>query len=145
MRVTRLTHTHDPNKILTKPKQPRRKIKRMVAESSIPSVTKVTDLLNMPGKFSYIDFERNKGAIEMFRHQINQAIFNYGADLQYFRKYNTFFKDDETEENHSNLIYGEDTTAEFYVSGLVRGFLNIENYNWQFNMMRIGSIRTNYN
>ena len=57
----------------------------------------------------------------------------YGVDLIYFRKFNTFFEDEEN--NKANLIYGEDTTAEYYISGLVRAFLNIESYNWQFNAM----------
>lgn len=57
----------------------------------------------------------------------------YGADLIYYRKFNTFFQ--EGEENTSNLIYGEDTTAEYYLSGDVRAFLDISTYNWLFNAM----------
>ena len=136
MKVTRLKHPAVIQGSEQKEKAPkRRRPKRLVKESEIPSVTKFTDFLNMPGKFSYIDFDRNQGAIEMFRHQINQAIFNYGADLQYFRKYNTFFKDDETEENHANMIYGEDPTAEFYASGMIRAYVSVENMAWNFNQI----------
>lgn len=136
MKITKLHHPAVIQGTEQQEKEPKkRRHKRMVKESEIPSITKFTDFLNMPGRFSYIDFERNQGAIEMFRHQINQAIFNYGADLQYFRKYNTFFKDDETEENHANLIYGEDTTAEFYASGMIRAYVSVENMAWNFNQI----------
>lgn len=133
MRITRLNQRPNNNKIISKEKQPRRKIKRCIKESDIPSVTKFTEILNAPGKFSYIDYERNKGAIEMFRHQINQAIFNYGSDLQYFRRYNSFFQEDD--KNAANYIYGEDTTAEFYASGMVRAFVQVENMAWNFNQI----------
>ena len=56
-----------------------------------------------------------------------------GIELAYFRKYNTFFK--EGGENHSNIIYGEDTTAEYYISADVRAFLNISKQDFAFNMM----------
>ena len=135
MRVTRINKRPNLNKNLTKPKQPRRKIKRYVKESEIPAVTSVTNALNAPGTFTYSDIRRNFQSIEMIRHQINQAIFNYGQDLQYFRRYNTFFKDDETEENHANLIYGEDTTAEFYASGMIRAYVSIDNMAWNFNQI----------
>lgn len=137
MKITRLNHPaiiKNQENNSTKGTKNRRP-KRMIPESKLPSITKFTDILNTPGKFSYMDFERNQGAIEMFRHQINQAIFNYGVDLQYFRKYNTFFKDDQTEENHANLIYGEDTTAEFYASGMIRGYVSVENMAWNFNQI----------
>lgn len=81
--------------------------------------------------FTYNDVNRNAGVIQMYRHQINQAICNYGYDLIYFRKYNTFFLPDE--QNKANLIYGEDTTAEFYASGAIRAFVNIDNMAWSFN------------
>ncbi len=76
------------------------------------------------------------------RKHYEDIIRIYGMDLIYFRRFNTFFLDGE--KNKANMIYGEDTTAEFYVSGLVRAFLNITNYDWRFNMMRIRIIRRNY-
>ena len=135
MRITRINTRPNANKNLTKPKQPRRKIKRYVKESEIPAATALTEPLNIPGVFTYADPRRNVQAVEMVKHQINQAIFNYGIDLQYFRKFNTFFKDGVTEENHSNLIYGEDTTAEFYASGMIRAFVSVDNMAWSFNQI----------
>ena len=67
------------------------------------------------------------------RKHYEDIIRIYGIDLIYFRKFNTFFQEDEA--NTANMIYGEDTTAEYYLSGMVRAFLNIETYNWQFNAM----------
>lgn len=135
MRVTRINKRPNSNKNLTKPKQPRRKIQRVVKESDIPAIVNETEPLNQQGRFTYADPVRNLHAVEMIRHQLNQAIFNYGQDLQYFRKYNTFFKDDEIEENHANLIYGEDTTAEFYASGMIRAFVSVDNMAWNFNQI----------
>lgn len=91
--------------------------------------------LNEAGRFSYLDYERNRGAIQLFKSQVNQIISNFGCDLQYFRKYNTFFKGDE--ENSSNLIYGEDSTAEYYASGMIRSFVSVENMAWNFNQIGI--------
>ena len=56
-----------------------------------------------------------------------------GVDLVYFRKFNTFFQPDE--DNHANMIYGEDTTAEYYVSGVVRAFLDIKRHDFAFGIM----------
>jgi hypothetical protein len=33
------------------------------------------------------------------------------------------------------MVYGEDTTAEFYLSGLVRAFLQINKQDFSFNLM----------
>lgn len=93
--------------------------------------------LNNPQTFTYMDYNRNKGMVDLMRKHYEDIIRIYGIDFAYFRKFNTFFQD--AENNKSNLIYGEDTTAEYYISGLVRGFLQIDNYNWQFNMMRVRS------
>lgn len=95
----------------------------------------VISKLNEMGRFSYLDNERNKGAIQLIKTQVNQLISNYGCDLQYFRKYNTFFKDED--ENNSNLIYGEDSTAEYYASGMIRSFVSVENMAWNFNQLGI--------
>lgn len=134
MRVTRINQRpNDAKDALKREKRPYRKIKRLVRESDIPKVTDVTNPLNQPNRFTYIDFERNKGAINMIKHQVEQAISNYGIDLTYFRKYNTFFKGED--ENNSNLIYGEDTTAEFYASGTIRAYVSIDNMGWNFNQI----------
>lgn len=86
---------------------------------------------NDPQKFSYLDYARNQGMINVLRKQYEQVIRMFGADLIYFRKFNTFFLDDE--QNNANLTYGQDTTAEYYCSGQVRAFLDISTYNWLFN------------
>ena len=135
MRITRINQRPNSNKNLTKPKQPRRKIRRYVKESDIPAAVAVTEPLNIPGVFTYADPRRTEQASEMIKHQINQAVFNYGMDLQYFRKFNTFFKDGVEEENHANLIYGEDTTAEYYASGMIRAFVSVDNMAWSFNQI----------
>ena len=111
-----------------KPQKPRKPVQAPKVNN--PGIASITDKLNIPGVFTYMDANRNSGAIEMIRHQVTQAISNYGVDLQYFRKYNTFFK--EGDENKSNLVYGEDTTAEFYASGMIRAFVSVENMAWNF-------------
>jgi len=136
MRVTRITDRPNSNKdILKRESRPRRRVKKYVKESEDVSVVKETDLLNNTKDFTYAGFERNKNYINLVKHQIDQCISNYGIDLVYFRKYNTFFK--EGEENHANMIYGEDTTAEFYASGVVRAFASVDSSNWMFNQMGI--------
>ena len=138
MRVTRINKRPEIQKQLTKPRTTLRKIKRLVKESEIPSYTPFLESLNKVGTFSYIDINRNLNAINLFKTQINQAISNYGTDLQYFRKFNTFFKDEE--ENNSNLVYGEDTTAEYYASGMIRAFISVENMSWNFNNIGLESV-----
>ena len=138
MRVTRINKRPEIQKQLTKPRTTLRKIKRLVKESEIPSYAPFLESLNKVGTFSYIDINRNLNAINLFKTQINQAISNYGTDLQYFRKFNTFFKDEE--ENNSNLVYGEDTTAEYYASGMIRAFISVENMSWNFNNIGLESV-----
>ena len=138
MRVTRINKRPEIQKQLTKQRTTLRKIKRLVKESEIPSYTPFLESLNKVGTFSYIDINRNLNAINLFKTQINQAISNYGTDLQYFRKFNTFFKDEE--ENNSNLVYGEDTTAEYYASGMIRAFISVENMSWNFNNIGLESV-----
>ena len=138
MRVTRINKRPEIQKQLTKPRTTLRKIKRLVKESEIHSYTPFLESLNKVGTFSYIDINRNLNAINLFKTQINQAISNYGTDLQYFRKFNTFFKDEE--ENNSNLVYGEDTTAEYYASGMIRAFISVENMSWNFNNIGLESV-----
>ena len=119
-------------------KRPYRKIKRQIKESEIGRITDTTNPLNVPGIFTYNDVNRNLGAINMIQHQVNQAISNFGNDLVYFRKYNTFFK--EGEENTANLIYGEDTVAQFYASGSIRAYVSIDNMSWNFNQIGFESV-----
>ena len=138
MKVTRINKRPEIQKQLTKPRTTLRKIKRLVKESEIPSYAQFLESLNKVGTFSYIDINRNLNAINLFKTQINQAISNYGTDLQYFRKFNTFFKDEE--ENNSNLVYGEDTTAEYYASGMIRAFISVENMSWNFNNIGLESV-----
>ena len=138
MRVTRINKRPEIQKQLTKPRTTLRKIKRLVKESEIPSYAPFLESLNKVGTFSYIDINRNLNAINLFKTQINQAISNYGTDLQYFRKFNTFFKDEE--ENNSKLVYGEDTTAEYYASGMIRAFISVENMSWNFNNIGLESV-----
>ena len=143
MRVTRTKkkNTATTKQVRNKKYRPARKY--INPADQVAYTERLDNTVNNPQIFTYMDYNRNINMIGVFRKQYEDIIRMYGVDLIYFRKFNTFFEDEE--ENKANHIYGEDTTAEFYVSGLVRGFLNIENYNWQFNMMRIGSIRTNYN
>lgn len=144
MKVTRTKKRNVANtqQVKTKNKS-RRPARRYINPADQVTYTERLDTtVNNPQTFTYMDYNRNINAIEMLRKQYEDIVRMYGVDLIYYRKFNTFFL--EGEENKANHIYGEDTTAEFYVSGLVRGFLNIENYNWQFNMMRIRNVRTNY-
>ena len=90
--------------------KPTARRRRRINENLQENYASFVNELNSIGKFTYLDVNRNQGSIQLFKAQVNQLISNYGCDLQYFRKYNTFFKDEE--ENNSNLIYGEDTTAE---------------------------------
>lgn len=139
MRVTRINQR--PNDIAEpykKEKRKYRKIKQLIKESEIPRITDQTNPLNMPGIFTYSDVNRNMGAINMLKHQIDQALTNFGVDLVYFRRFNTFFKDEE--ENHANAIYGEDTTAQFYASGMIRAYVSVENMAWNFNQIGLEGI-----
>ena len=139
MRVTRITQRPNDNKDLVKrEKRPRRKPRKLLMENDGPHVTDFTEALNNTPKFTYADFERNHGYINLIKHQVDQAISNYGLDLTYFRKYNTFFK--EGDENHANLIYGEDPTAEFYASVAIRAFVSIDNMAWNFNQIGLEGV-----
>jgi hypothetical protein len=138
MKVTRINKRPEIQKALTKPKTTLRKIKKLVKESELETYVPILNELNKPGLFSYVDENRNKNAINLIKTHVNQAISNYGLDLQYFRKYNTFFKDGD--ENNSNVIYGEDTTAEYYASGMIRAFISVENMSWNFNNIGLESV-----
>ena len=118
--------------------KPTARRRRRINEDLQENYSSFINELNNIGKFTYLDVNRNQGAIQLFKAQVNQLISNYGCDLQYFRKYNTFFKDEE--ENNSNLIYGEDTTAEYYASGMIRSFVSVENMAWNFNQLGIENV-----
>ena len=96
-------------------------------------ITDIDLLYNDPQKFSWADFNRQTVSHDLIRNYYDNMIRMNGVDLAYFRKYNTFFK--EGKENHANIIYGEDTTAEYYISADVRAFLNISKQDFTFNMM----------
>ena len=139
MRVTRINQR--PNDIAeTRQKERRkpRKIKQLIKESEIERVTDFTNQVNVPGTFTYNDINRNQGAINLLKHQIDQALTNFGVDLVYFRRYNTFFK--EGEENHANMVYGEDTTAQYYASGMIRAYVSVENMAWNFNQIGLEAV-----
>jgi len=135
MKVTRLNtqKREEDSKRHIQPKTKHHPILRHVKEGSQYEYTSFMEGLNQVGKFTYLDVNRNRGYINLIKTQVNKLISNYGCDLQYFRKYNTFFK--EGEENKSNLIYGEDTTAEFYASGMIRSFVSVESMAWNFNQL----------
>lgn len=86
---------------------------------------------NDPKNFTYLDYSRNQGMINVMRKYYEQVIRMFGADLIYYRKFNTFFM--QGQQMTANLIYGQDTTAQYYCSGTVRAFLDIATYNWLFN------------
>lgn len=89
--------------------------------------------LNNPYQFSFADYNRNLQRIQVLKTRFDDMIRIHGVDLAYFRKFNTFFQNDQN--NHANMIYGEDTTAEFYLSGVVRAFLQIGKQQFAFNLM----------
>ena len=135
MKVTRLTtpkRTKDSERHV-QPKTKHHPILRHPAPESQVAYTSFMEGLNKVGTFTYMDVNRNRGYINLIKTQVNKLISNFGCDLQYFRKYNTFFQDEE--KNKANLIYGEDTTAEYYASGMIRSFVSVENMAWAFNQL----------
>lgn len=108
--------------------------KRYINEAEqISYISHLDKTLNNPQVFSWADPNRQFASQDIMRNYYDNMIRINGTDLAYFRKYNTFFKEDE--ENHSNIIYGEDTTAEYYLSADVRAYLNISKQDFAFNMM----------
>lgn len=119
---------------ITQPKKPRKpRTKKRIIQNNPNNTSIDINSFNNPQTFTYLDYNRNQNMIEVIRKHYEQMIRLYGVDLTYFRKFNTFFM--EGEQNKSNLTYGEDTTAEYYASGMVRAFLDINTYNWLFNSM----------
>ena len=132
MRVTRTVKRKANRNQVAKDKY--RPARRYINEKEQITYAQFADsTINDPQSFTYLDYLRNQNMIGVIRKHYEEMIRMYGIDLIYFRKFNTFFK--EGEENKSNLIYGEDTTAEYYLSGQVRAFLDISTYNWLFNAM----------
>lgn len=132
MRITRTVKRKATSRQVKNKKY--RPARRYINEKEQTTYAQFTDTtINDPQVFSYLDYNRNQNMIGVIRKHYEDMIRMYGIDLIYFRKFNTFFK--ENSENKSNLIYGEDTTAEYYLSGQVRAFLDISTYNWLFNAM----------
>lgn len=130
MKLTKKSQKAIPKK---RGRKPRPAIRYIDQRNQISYIDQFNETLNNGQSFTYLDYERNKNFIEVIRKHYQQMIKMYGLDLVYFRKFNTFFKDEEY--NKANMIYGEDSTAEFYASGYVRAFLDISTYNWLFNSM----------
>jgi hypothetical protein len=59
--------------------------------------------INNPQTFTYMDYARNQNMIGVMRKHYEDIIRIYGIDLIYFRKFNTFFQDEE--HNTANMIY----------------------------------------
>lgn len=132
MRVTR-TVKRKANSHQVKKEKYRPAIRYIDEKKQTTYIESIENTINDPQNFTYLDYARNENMINVIKKHYEDMIRLYGIDLIYFRKFNTFFK--ENEENKSNLIYGEDTTAEYYLSGQVRAFLDISTYNWLFNAM----------
>lgn len=134
MKITRKKTASSLSPTLKKRGRPPRPAKRYIDQKQQESyINKINNTLNDPQSFTYMDYQRNKNYIQVIRKHYEEMIKMYGVDLTYFRKFNTFFM--QGEENKANMIYGQDTTAVYYASGMVRAFLDISSYNWMFNAM----------
>lgn len=134
MKITRKKTASSLSPTLKKRGRPPRPAKRYIDQKQQESyISKINDTVNNPQTFTYLDYNRNQNYIEVIRKHYEQMIKMYGVDLTYFRKFNTFFM--QGEENKANMIYGQDTTACYYGSGMVRAFLDVSSYNWMFNAM----------
>ena len=102
MRVTRTVKRKvNTNQVKTPRKRPAR---RYVDVNKQVQYTELLDnSVNNPMTFTYMDPLRNQNAIELLRKQYEDIIRMYGVDLAYFRKFNTFFEDEE--KNTANMIY----------------------------------------
>lgn len=134
MKITRKKTTSSLSPTLKKRGRPPKPAKRYIDQKQqISYINSFGNTLNDPQSFTYMDYQRNKNYIEVVRKHYEEMIKMYGVDLTYYRKFNTFFM--QGEQNKANMVYGEDTTAVFYGSGMVRAFLDINSYNWMFNAM----------
>lgn len=125
----KITKKSPPKKRGRKPAPP----KRYIQTNQVSYIDRFNDTLNNSQNFTYMDYARNANYIQVIRKHYQQMIRMYGVDLTYFRKFNTFFM--QGDDNRSNMVYGQDTTAQYYASGAVRAFLDISTYNWLFNTM----------
>lgn len=108
--------------------------RRKIQYGEQPCYAQVLDkTINNPYQFSFADYRRNQARISVLKTRFDDMIRINGVDLIYYRKFNTFFQ--QQQNNTANIVYGEDTTAEFYLSGLVRAFLQINKQDFSFNLM----------
>lgn len=115
-------------------KKARRRRRVLQNSQSQKSYAQILDnTVNNPYQFSFANYDRNVQRIQLLKTRFDDMIRINGVDLVYFRKFNTFFQEDQ--QNHANMIYGEDTTAEYYLSGLVRAYLQIGKQEFAFNLM----------
>lgn len=134
MKITRKKTASSLSPTLKKRGRPPRPAKRYIDQKQqVSYINNINDTVNNPQSFTYMDYQRNKNYIQVIRKHYEEMIKMYGVDLTYYRKFNTFFM--QGEENKANMIYGQDTTAAYYASGMVRAFLDINSYNWMFNAM----------
>lgn len=134
MKITRKKTASSLSPTLKKRGRPPRPAKRYIDQKQqVSYISGINDTLNNPQSWTYMDYNRNQNYIQVIRKHYEEMIKMYGVDLTYFRKFNTFFM--QGEENKANMIYGQDTTAVYYCSGMVRAFLDISSYNWMFNAM----------
>lgn len=122
------------NQQAQKQKNRRRSRRYVETENQQKCYAQILDnTVNNPYQFSFADYDRNSQRIQLLKTRFDDMIRINGIDLAYFRKFNTFFQDDQN--NHANMIYGEDTTAQYYLSGLVRAYLQISKQEFSFNLM----------
>lgn len=111
-----------------------RRSRRVLSDAKQVCYSEVLDQsTNNPYQFSFADYNRNEGRIQLLKTRFDDMIRINGVNLIYYRKFNTFFQDQQN--NYANMIYGEDTTAQFFLSGQVRAFLSIGKQQFAFNML----------
>ena len=114
--------------------RPPRPAKRYIDQKQqVSYISGLNDTVNNPQTWTYMDYNRNRNYIQVVRKHYEEMIKMYGVDLTYFRKFNTFFM--QGEQNKANMIYGQDTTACYYFSGMVRAFLDVSSFNLLFNAL----------
>lgn len=108
--------------------------KRIIQHNEQPCYAQILDkTINNPYQFSFADYSRNEPRINTLKARFDDMIRINGVDLIYYRRFNTFFQ--QGEQNTANMVYGQDSTAEFYLSGIVRAFLQINKQQFSFNLM----------
>lgn len=112
----------------------KKKNKRILQNNQQPCYAQILDqTVNNPYQFSFADYNRNQARINVLKTRFDDMIRINGVDLIYYRKFNTFFQQDQ--QNTANMIYGQDSTAQYYLSGAVRAFLQIGKQDFSFNLM----------